>query len=59
MACRFLECTMPVAEYYEHQHKLVKISAVPPPEEVFKDSKKAVERACHNRAGAMQEAVAA
>ena len=46
IAGRFLECTMPVVEYYEQKGLLVKISAVPPPEEVFKETQKAINRGC-------------
>ncbi|CAL8469532.1 g9073 [Coccomyxa elongata] len=56
----FLECTIPVVEYYERKGLLVKISAVPPPEEVFKETEKAIQRGCSHRTNVHeQEALAA
>ncbi|CAL5229717.1 g13093 [Coccomyxa viridis] len=39
----FLDCSMPVVEYYERKRKLAKISAVPPPDEVFVEVEKAMD----------------
>lgn len=41
-----MDCTVPVVEYYEKRGKLGKISAVPSPEEVFKETERAVLEAC-------------
>ncbi len=49
-----------MVEYYEQRGLLVKISAVPPPEEVFKETEKAIERGCSHRTDVHeQEALAA
>jgi adenylate kinase family enzyme len=37
---------MPVVEHYEKQGKLGRISAVPPPQEVFRETEPAVLQAC-------------
>lgn len=50
---------MPVVEHYEPQGKLVKISAVPPPEEVFKYTEEAIEKACGHGNTKDQKALAA
>lgn len=56
----FLECTMPVVEDYEQKGLLVRISAVPPPEEVFKETERAIEKGCNHRTSVHeQEALAA
>jgi hypothetical protein len=57
--CRFLDCTMPVVEHYERQGLLVKISAVPPPDVVFKDTEKAIEKACGHGVSKEQKDLAA
>lgn len=45
---RFLECSLPVVEKYEHAGKAVRISAVPPPDEVFLEVDRALSRLpCH------------
>ncbi|KAF2669691.1 UMP-CMP kinase-like protein [Microthyrium microscopicum] len=36
----FVETSMPVVDYFEKQGKVVKISAVPPPEEVYEEVKR-------------------
>jgi UMP-CMP kinase len=36
----FIETSMPVVDYYDKQGKVVKISAVPPPEEVYEEVKR-------------------
>jgi UMP-CMP kinase len=35
----FIETSMPVVDYYQKQGKVVKISAIPPPEAVYEDVK--------------------
>ena len=36
----FVETSMPVVDYFDKQGKVVKVSAVPPPDEVYEDVKK-------------------
>jgi UMP-CMP kinase len=36
----FIETSMPVVDYFDKQGKVVKVSAVPPPDEVYEDVKK-------------------
>jgi UMP-CMP kinase len=35
----FVETSMPVVEYFEKEGRVVKVSAIPPPEEVYKEVK--------------------
>jgi UMP-CMP kinase len=39
----FVETSMPVVEYFEKEDRVVKVSAIPPPDEVYKDVKKKFE----------------
>lgn len=55
---RFLECSLPVVEHYERSGKAVRVSAVPPPDEVFAEVDRALSGLpCHQESA--PEALAA
>ena len=56
---RFLECSLPVVEHYEGSGKAVRISAVPPPDEVFLEVDRALSRVPCHQESAEKEALAA